>query len=123
MLQSVLVDSPRSYVGPMWKAMTDLGQRRTEKALEGFHMATHITDRSPDLLLLGADAAFTLGRASQADSILRRIDALCDHCPFYYQYEARIALARGDTAVADSILAHAPLPRTRGSSRDSASGR
>jgi hypothetical protein len=53
----------------------------------------------------GADAAFGSGRPALADSMLRRLEQLCYQCAYYYRYEASGALARGDTATADSLLA------------------
>jgi hypothetical protein len=84
-----------------------LAERRPGEALEAFRVATEIYDRVPPVFLQGADAAFTLGQARLADSLLARMEQLCDSCQFYYQYEAGVALARGDTAVADSFLVRA----------------
>jgi hypothetical protein len=106
-LRSVREDSPRSYVVPMWTASAYLAQHQPEKALEDVRVATAITTNAPKLLVLGADAAFVLGREPVADFLLARLDALCGPCPFYYEYEARAALARGDTAVADSFRVRA----------------
>jgi hypothetical protein len=61
----------------------------------------------PKLLTLGADAAFALRRSPLADSLLLALDGICERCPVYYEFEARAALARGDTAVADSFLVRA----------------
>jgi hypothetical protein len=70
-------------------------------------VAAAITTNAPKLLMVGADAAFTLGDAQLADSQLVRLDQLCRRCPFYYEFEAGAALARGDSAIADSILVRA----------------
>jgi len=102
-LESVRHDSPRSYVGPMAAASTLLGQHRPEEALDQFRIAATRAPGAPKLLTLGADAAFALGRSRLADSLLGEIDRICDRCPFYLDFEARSALARGDTAVADSF--------------------
>jgi hypothetical protein len=101
---SVLEDSPRSYSGPARMVGIYLAEGRPVEALEAFRVATRIYDRVPPVFLQGADAAFTLGMSRLADSLLARMEQLCDRCQFYYQYEAGIALARGDTAVADSFL-------------------
>jgi protein O-mannosyl-transferase len=103
-LRSVSRDSPRSYVAPTWMAAAALAQRQPERALQAVRTAASITDGAPKMLLLGADAAFALGRPQLADSFLAQIDRLCSSCPFYYEFEARAALSRGDTAVADSFL-------------------
>jgi len=102
-LDSVRRDSPRSFVGPMESARMLLGQRRPEEALDEFRLAASRTARAPKLLTLGADAALTLGRSRLADSLLSALDRICDSCPFYLNFEARAALARGDSAVADSF--------------------
>ncbi len=107
-LQSVRHDSPRSYVAPMWTASSDLARHQPEQALAEFRAAAQITTNAPKLLLVGADAAFTLGKPRQADSLLARLDAICVRCPFYYEFAARAALARCDTAVADSFRIRAP---------------
>jgi len=124
-LESVREDSPRSYVAPMWTAGDYLSQHQPEKALLDFRIASQATAGAPKLLVLGADAAFALGRHQVADSLLARLDALCRPCPFYYEYEARVALARGDTAVADSFQLRAsrlsPSARFPGSWRASPS--
>lgn len=112
-LESVREDSPRSYVAPMWTAGDYLSQHQPEKALQDFRIAAQATTGAPKLLVLGADAAFTLGRQQVADSLLARLDALCRRCPFYYEFEARAALARGDTAVAESFLVRAATLSTR----------
>lgn len=104
---SVLEDSPRSFSGPARMIGIYLAERRPGEALEAFRVATEIYDRVPPVFLQGADAAFTLGQARLADSLLARMEQLCDSCQFYYQYEAGVALARGDTAVADSFLVRA----------------
>ncbi len=104
---SVLEDSPRSYSGPARMVGIYLAEGRPVEALEAFRVATRIYDRVPPVFLQGADAAFTLGMGPLADSLLARMEQLCDRCQFYYQYEAGIALARGDTAVADSFLVRA----------------
>ena len=102
-LQSVRHDSQRSYVGPMDSASMLLAQRRPEEALAEFRIAASRTTGAPKLLTLGADAALTLGRSRLADSLLGELDRMCSRCRFYLDFEARAALARGDSAVADSL--------------------
>jgi protein O-mannosyl-transferase len=106
-LKSVQEDSPRSYVGPMWTASAELAQHHAEDALRDFRVAAARSTGVPKLLTLGADAAFALRRSPLADSLLLALDGICERCPVYYEFEARAALARGDTAVADSFLVRA----------------
>jgi protein O-mannosyl-transferase len=102
-LESVREDSPRSYVGPMWTASSALAAHHPEDAFNEFHVAASRTTGAPKLLALGADAAFALGRSRVADSLLNELGRICSRCAFYYEFEARAALARGDSSVADSI--------------------
>jgi len=104
---SVLEDSPRSFSGPARMVGIYLAESRPEDALEAFRVSTRIYDRAPPVFVQGADAAFMLGRSQLADSLLARMEQLCDRCVQYYHYEAGTALARGDSAVADSFLVRA----------------
>lgn len=101
---SVLEDSPKSFSGPARMIGIYLAERQPAKALAAFDSATAIFDRVPPVFLQGADAAFAVGQPRLADSLLQRMEQLCYRCLYYYQYEAGTALARGDTAVAESIL-------------------
>lgn len=101
---SVLEDSPRSFSGPARMIGIYLAEHQPAKALGAFREATAIFDRVPPVFLQGADAAFAVGQPQLADSLLDRMEQLCYRCLYYYQYEAGTALARGDTAVAESIL-------------------
>lgn len=111
-LESVVRDSPRSYVAPMWTAAAALAQHRPADALRDYRVAAAITTNVPKLLTVGVDVALTLGDGRLADSVSTRLDQIC-RCPFYYEFEARAALARGDTAVADSLLARAARRQLR----------
>ncbi len=57
------------------------------------------------MFIAGADAAFTLGRPRLADTLLVRAEQLCFRCSGYYRTQALAARSRGDSAVADSLLA------------------
>jgi hypothetical protein len=56
------------------------------------------------LYVAAADAAFTVGRPRLADSLLASAERLCHSCFGYYRTQALAARARGDSAVADSLL-------------------
>ncbi|HEX4573864.1 MAG TPA: hypothetical protein VH158_01940 [Gemmatimonadales bacterium] len=105
---SELQDSPRSFDGPWRMVGLYLAAHQPEKALAAYRVATAIYDKMPWLYMSGADAALMLGRSALADSMLARLNALCTGCDYYYRYEAAIAGSRGDTAVADSLLARVP---------------
>jgi protein O-mannosyl-transferase len=98
-------DSPRSFDGPSRMVGIYLSQHKPEKAFEAFSIAERIYNQLPWLYMAGADVAFNLRRSGLADSMLARLEQLCRHCEFYYRFEAAAARARGDSAVADSLLA------------------
>jgi hypothetical protein len=104
---SVLDDSPNSFSGPARMIGIYLAEHQPAKALDAFRQSTAIFDRVPPVFLQGADAAFAVGKPLLADSLLARMEQLCYRCLYYYQYEAGTALARGDSAVAESLLVRA----------------
>lgn len=112
---SILDDSPASYRGPMRTAALLLGSGHAARALEVYKTAAQTFDQDPGLYVGAADAAFTVGRAPLADSLLARADALCRSCAGNYETQAAAARARGDPAVADSLLAH--VQRFRGGAK------
>jgi hypothetical protein len=103
--QSILDDSPDSYRGPARMAVLYQSHRQPDRALTALRIAARTYDRDPTLFIAGADAAFTLGRPRLADSLLMRAEQLCFHCYGYYRTQALAARSRGDSAVADSLLA------------------
>jgi protein O-mannosyl-transferase len=109
-LLSVLEDSPNSYVGPMGAAGSYLRQDEPEKALRALRIAARIFPQDGRLYLMAAHAEFKLGHPRAADSLLQLMDRYCVGCTHFYEMQAAGARALGDTAVADSLLAHAPRP-------------
>ena len=103
--QSILGDSPDSYRGPARMAAIYQSHRQPAQALGALREAAQIYDRDPTLFIAGADAAFTLGRPRLADTLLLRAEQLCFRCSGYYRTQALAARSRGDSAVADSLLA------------------
>jgi len=103
--QSILDDSPESYRGPARMAMIYQSHRQPARALGALQEASRIYDRDPTLFIAAADAAITLGRPRLADTLLAQADRLCFNCPGYLRTQALAARSRGDTAVADSLLA------------------
>ena len=106
--QSILVDSPESYRGPARMAALYQSHREPDRALAALRIAARTYDRDPTLFIAGADAAFTLGRPRLADSLLARAEQLCYRCAGYYRTQAFAARSRGDSSVADSLLAREP---------------
>jgi hypothetical protein len=105
---SILDDSPDSYRGPARMGALYLSHREPERALAAIRVALRTFDRDPTLYVAGADAAFTLGQPALADSLIQGAERLCHRCVGYYRTQALAARARGDSAVADSLLARAP---------------
>ena len=102
---SILEDSPQSYRGPARAGILLQDARQPAKALAAFTEAARIYDRDPALLVAAADAAYALGRPRLADSLLTLVDRDCRLCRGYYRIQAAAARSRGDSAVADSLLA------------------
>ena len=84
------------------------GRGDAARALESFRIAARTFDRDAAVYVASADAAYTLGRPGFADSLLARAEQICYHCSGLYRTQALAARARGDSAVADSLLRHAP---------------
>jgi protein O-mannosyl-transferase len=107
-VRSELLDSPRSYAGPAHMVVLFLNAHQPALALEEFRRSISIYDRTlPWVYLTGAEAAITARLPLTADSLLGRLERLCTDCAHYYRYEAAAALARGNTAAADTFAAHA----------------
>ena len=105
---SILNDSPNSYRGPARMAAIYQSHRQPDRALAALRDAARIYDRDPALFFAGADAALTLCNSRLADSMLARAEQLCHRCSGSYRTQALAARARGDSAVADSLLARMP---------------
>ena len=105
---SILEDSPNSYRGPARMGALYQGRGDAERALETFAVATRAFDRDAAVYVASADAAFTLGRPALADSLLTRAEQICFRCSGLYRRQALAARARGDSAVADSLLKRVP---------------
>jgi hypothetical protein len=103
--QSILEDSPNSYRGPARMGAIYQSHRQPAQALGALREAARIYDRDPSLFIAAADAAITLGRPRLADTLLMRAELLCSRCPGYYRTQAVAARSRGDSTVADSLLA------------------
>jgi len=109
-IMSELEDSPHSFDGPARMVGVYLRGHDPAKAVQAFRVARGIYDRLPWLFMWGADAGFADGSPLLADSCLASLERLCTDCDYYYQVEASVARARGDSAVADSLLHHVPHP-------------
>lgn len=103
---SLLEDAPRSYRTYDLVGWQFLWARRNEQALGAFRHATELFPHDQRVYLAAADAALTLQRFALADSLLARVDAVCPQCPASYANQAGAARLRGDSASADSLLAH-----------------
>jgi len=106
MITSELEDSPRSFAGPAHMVIMYLTGHQPAKALEAYRAATAIYDVTlPWLQIQGAEAAWEMGQAALADSLLDRVDRVCRPCDFFYQYESSVARARSYPVAADSFAA------------------
>lgn len=103
---SIVEDSPKSYQGPMASAGIFLEAGRPAQALEYADTAWGVFPLDPRPYLIGAHAAFKLGRMATADSLLVLADRHCLPCGGVYEAEAAVALAMRDSAIADSLRAH-----------------
>jgi protein O-mannosyl-transferase len=104
---SLATDAPRSYRTYDYAGWQFLWAGEKRQALEAFLHAADLFDRDHRIYLAAADAAFSLGRPALADSLLTRADRVCAHCLVSYHNQAGAARLRGDSASADSLLAHA----------------
>jgi len=106
MITSELEDSPRSFAGPAHMVIMYLTGHQPAKALEAYRAATAIYDVTlPWLQIQGAEAAWEMGQAALADSLLDRVDRVCRPCDFFYRYESSVARARSYPVAADSFAA------------------
>lgn len=103
---SMLEDSPRSYQGPMATSGIYLEAGRSADALDAARAAIAIFPLDPRPYLIGAHAAFKIGRMPTADSLLILADRHCAPCAGVYGAEIAVARSLGDTSVADSLIAH-----------------
>lgn len=103
---SLVEDAPRSYITYQFAGWQFLWSRQPGKALPAFLQAAQLFGRDHRVYLAAADAAFTLQRPALADSLLEVADRVCSRCPDSYLNQAGAARLRGDSASADSLLAH-----------------
>ncbi len=107
---SILQDSPSSFRGPQRMAVHYLSHRQPARSLDAVRISARAYARDPAIYITGADAAFTLGQYQVADTMLANLEQLCYRCEGYYRIQSLAARARGDSATADSLLAHSPRP-------------
>jgi len=106
---SIIEDSPASYGGPARMAGVYLDRHDPAKALAAARIAAQIIPYDPWVYTIGAVAAFALGDARAADSLLVRLERFCSGAcaAGYYRYEAAQAGAHGYPSTADSLLVRA----------------
>jgi hypothetical protein len=83
--------------------------RDPARALIAYRNALKGFKDDPAIYVAAADAAFTLKQPALADSMLERANRLCFRCSGSLRVQATSALARGDSATADSLFARARL--------------
>jgi hypothetical protein len=104
---SILDDSPRSYRGPARVGALLQTAGAPSRALDAYARAIALWRLDAGVYFGAADAAFTLGRAGLADSLLLAAEAACYRCVGLYRLQAAAAAGRGDSVAADSLLARA----------------
>lgn len=105
--RALLRDAPHSYWTFNFVGWQMLWDRRPDRALEAFRQSGAMFGKDSRVYLAAADAAFTLGRPQLADSLLAQADSACRRCLVSYYNQAMAARLRGDSASADSLVAHA----------------
>ena len=110
--QSILADSPRSYVGKKREIALYLDNRMPRQAFEAARVAASLYDRDATIYVTGSIAAFAAGDSRGADSLLAGLERLCHGgCAGYYRHEAEVARTHGYPQAADSLLTRAKRPR------------
>lgn len=112
-IHSIVIDSPRSFVGFLHSASVLLINHQEEYALRAAEIAGQIVPWDPRPFIVGAHAAFKLGKPALADELLDRAGGACSTCLRHYSDEAYLARRLGDNAVADSIMAFAERTHQR----------
>jgi len=103
---SILLDSPRSYVGHKRMIGLFLDRRQPALALDAARLAARLDQRDAGVYVTGSVAAFAAGDARAADTLLAGLERLCHGgCLGYYRSEAAVARAHGYPEAADSLLA------------------
>jgi protein O-mannosyl-transferase len=106
--ESILADSPRSYVGQKRKIALYLDNRMPQQAFDAARVAASLYDRDATIYVTGSIAAFAAGDSKGADSLLAGLERLCHGgCAGYYRHEAEVARTHGYPEAADSLLTRA----------------
>ena len=106
--QSIVRDSPRSYVGRKRTIALYLDNHMPKQAFEAARMAASLYDRDATIYVTGSIAAFAAGDPKGADSLLAGLERLCrGGCAGYYRHESEVARTHGYPEAADSLLARA----------------
>lgn len=104
---AMLRDAPQSYFSWQHLGWQYLRSGHFARAIDAFEVSTRIYPHDARVYLAAAHAAYALNRTAAAESLLTRADAACDRCSTYYRNQASFARLRGDSASADSLIAHA----------------
>ena len=104
---ALLHDAPRSYFSWQNLGWQYLRAGQFARAIGAFQTSSRIYPQDARVYIAAAHAAYALDRAATAESLLARADAVCQRCVTYYRNQAWFARLRGDSASADSLVAHA----------------
>src|SRR5438445_328176 len=104
---ALLQDAPRSYFSWQNLGWQYLRAGQFARAIGAFQTSSRIYPHDARVYIAAAHAAYALNRGAAADSLLTQADAACQRCVTYYINQASFARLRGDSASADSLVAHA----------------
>ena len=104
---ALLHDAPRSYFSWQNLAWQYLRAGQFARAIGAFQTSSRIYRYDARVYIAAAHAAYALRQEAAAESLLTRADAACQRCVTYYLNQAWFARLRGDSASADSLVAHA----------------
>jgi len=104
---ALLQDAPRSYFSWQNLGWQYLRAGQFARAIGAFQTSSRIYPYDARVYIAAAHAAYALNRGAAADSLLTQADAACQRCVTYYINQASFARLRGDSASADSLVAHA----------------
>ncbi len=111
--QSIVRDSPRSYVGQKRTIALYLDNHMPKQAFEAARVAASLYDRDATIYVTGSIAAFAAGDPQGADSLLAGLERLCHGgCAGYYRHEAEVARTHGYPEAAESLMARSRSMRS-----------
>jgi len=106
-IRSIVRDSPKSYVGFVLAAPRLIIDGQVEQALQAAQIAGRIAPWDARSFIVGAHAAYKLGKPDVAAELLEQAHRACSGCLNIYRTQANLARTLGDSAIAESLMASA----------------